>query len=71
MFFKLTLEHFSFHVAATGVVTEDRELVVDEPATAFGEDRRTPAETCPVLLAFVGGESVDKTFICQHAGVDG
>ena len=39
-------------------------------AAAAGENERTAGETCPVLLATVGREPSDETFICQHTGAD-
>ena len=49
-----------------GAAKEDRKLVLDEFAAAIGEDRWSGGEA----WAFVGGESSDETFICQHAGAD-
>lgn len=55
MFFKLTLERFAFHVAATGAATEDRELVPAELAATVGEDRRWLVKLAAAkLLPFAG-----------------
>jgi len=40
-------------VAEAGFAAEDRELVLDEPATAAGEDRRKAGQTCPLSLPAV------------------
>src|SRR5208283_1667388 len=37
-------------VATAGVAQANRELVADESAATTGEDRRTPSETCSLLL---------------------
>src|SRR5258706_14977914 len=41
-------------VAAAGAAEEDRELVADQLATTFGEDRRQADQARSVLLAPVG-----------------
>ena len=46
-------------LAAAGVAKEDRQLVVDEPAAAIGEDGGPIGQARPVLLAAVGGKSSD------------
>src|SRR5450631_1942222 len=57
-------------VAAADVAQAHRELVADELAATTGEDGRTVSETCPLLLATVGGEPPDETVVCQHAPAD-
>ncbi len=42
---------FQLSLASVSVAQEDWELVVDEFAAALGEERRTAAETCALLLA--------------------
>ena len=49
---------------------EDRELVADELTAAAGEDRRTAGETCPLLLAALGGEPSDAAAVRQHGAAD-
>jgi len=46
-------------VVAAGAAAAGRPLVADEPATAFGEDRRAAGQARPVLLALAGGGSLD------------
>ena len=58
-------------VAAAGVAQANRELVADQLAAAAGEDGWTVGETCPLLLAAVGGESSDAAAVWQHAAADG
>ncbi len=70
MFFKLTLERFAFHVAATGAATEDRELVPDEFTTAVGENGRTAGEPRTLLLAFAGRRALEPEAVQQHAAND-
>ncbi len=57
-------------LAAAGIATEDRELVLDELAAAVGEDRRTAGETCAILLAFVGRRALEPEAVQQHAAND-
>src|ERR1039457_2835878 len=57
-------------VAAAGVAQAHRELVADQLAAAAGEDGRTAGETCPLLLALVGGEPSDETVVWQYAPAD-
>src|ERR1035441_8850259 len=57
-------------VAAAGVAQADRELVADEFAATAGEDGRTACETCPLLLAAIGGEPSDETVVWQYAQAD-
>src|SRR5208337_1536355 len=57
-------------VAAPGVAQANRELVADQLAAAAGENGRTAGETCPLLLAVVGGEPSDETVVCQYAPAD-
>src|SRR5208283_636685 len=57
-------------VAAPGVAQANRELVADQLAAAAGEDGRTAGETCPLLLAVVGGEPSDETVVWRYAPAD-
>src|ERR1035437_6059175 len=57
-------------VAAAGVAQANRELVADQLAAAAGEDGGTAGETCPLLLAAVGGEPSDETVVWQYAPAD-
>ena len=57
-------------MAAAGVTQANRELVVDQFAAAAGENGRTAGETCPLLLAVVGGEPSDETVVWQYAPAD-
>jgi len=54
-------------VAAAGVAQANRELVAHEFAATAGEDGRKAGETCPLLLAAVGGEPPDETGVWQYA----
>jgi hypothetical protein len=49
-------------VATAGATQEDRQLVADELAAAVGEDGRSAAETCPLLLAAFGREPSNPKF---------
>ena len=42
----------------------------DEFAATAGEDGRTACETCPLLLAAIGGEPSDETVVWQYAQAD-
>src|ERR1017187_8890096 len=57
-------------VAAAGVTKANRELVAHEFTATTGEDGRTAGETCPLLLALVGGEPSDETVVWQYAPAD-
>src|ERR1039457_4041151 len=57
-------------VAAAGVTKANRELVAHEFTGTTGEDGRTAGETCPLLLALVGGEPSDETVVWQYAPAD-
>ena len=57
-------------VAATGIATEDRELVLDELAAAVGEDGQKVGETCAILLAFAGRRALEPEAVQQHAAND-
>ena len=57
-------------VATAGVAQANRELVADQLAAATGEDGRTACETCPLLLAAIGGEPPDETVVWQYAPAD-
>ena len=52
------------------VAQANRELVADQLAAAAGEDGRTAGETCPLLLAVVGGEPSDETVVWRYAPAD-
>src|ERR1019366_6735301 len=56
--------------AGRNVAQAHRELVADELAAAAGENGWKVSETCPLLLATVGGEPPDETVVCQHAPAD-
>jgi hypothetical protein len=47
-------------VAAAGAAKPDRQLVIDEPAAAIGEDGWPIGQARPVLLAAVGRKPFDK-----------
>src|ERR1039457_4861801 len=57
-------------VAAAGVAQANPELVADQLAAAAGEDGWTAGETCPLLLAAVGGEPSHETVVWQYAPAD-
>ena len=57
-------------VASAGVTAEDRQLDLDQPAIAPGENRRTADQARAVLLAPVGRESSQATLVWGHAGQD-
>jgi hypothetical protein len=57
-------------VAEAGFAAEDRELVLDEPATATGEDGRKASETCVVLLAPVGRGTSDAPAVQGDVAAD-
>ena len=57
-------------LAAARATQEDRRLVVDQLAAQAGEDGRSSGETCPLLLAALGGESSHATLVWSHAGQD-
>jgi hypothetical protein len=57
-------------LAAAGIAAEDQQLVADEFTAKTGEDGRTAGETCPLLLAAVGGEPPDETVVWQYARAD-
>src|ERR1019366_4150655 len=57
-------------VAAAGVAQANRELVAHEFTATAGEDGGTAGETCPLLLAAVGGEPSDETVVWQYAPAD-
>ena len=56
--------------AAAGSAQTDRELVADELAAASGENRRTPDQARPLLLAAAGGESPHAAAVWKHAAQD-
>ena len=57
-------------VASSGAAAADRELVADEPAATFGEDRWKASETCPLLLASPGREPPHAPPLRGHATAD-
>jgi hypothetical protein len=57
-------------VAATGPAQANRELVADEFAATFGEDRRTAGQARPVLLAAAGGRPSEPAAVRSDAGPD-
>jgi hypothetical protein len=57
-------------VAATGTAPTNRELVADESAATFGEDRRTVGQARPVLLAAAGGRPSEPAAVRHHVGPD-
>lgn len=57
-------------VAAAGVTKANRELVVDQLATAASKDGRTAGETCPLLLALAGGEPSDEAALWEYGAAD-
>src|SRR5258708_28652650 len=63
------LQHGEF-VAIAGVTQGNRELVPDQFAATAGKDGGTAGDTCPLLLATVGGEPSDKTVVWEYAPAD-
>ena len=57
-------------LATVSVAEEDWELVADEFAAAFGQDRRTTGETCALLLAAAGRRASHAAAFWQHAEKD-
>ena len=57
-------------VAAAGAAEENRPLVAHELAAAAGENRRTPDQARPILLAAAGGESPHAAAVWGHAAQD-
>jgi Transposase DDE domain group 1 len=57
-------------VAPSGAAEKNRRLVADELAAAAGENRRTPNQARPVLLAATGGESPHAAAVWEHAAQD-
>jgi hypothetical protein len=53
-----------------GVAKPDRQLVVDEPAAAIGEDGWSIGQACPVLPAAVGREPSDQVAVRGDGGKD-
>jgi len=62
--------HLGKPVAAARAAEEDRELVADQLAATGGEDRRAVGETCPVVLAPVGGGPSDAPGVCGDSVAD-
>jgi hypothetical protein len=52
------------------VTKANRELVAHEFEATTGEDGRTAGETCPLLLAFAGGEPSDEAAIWEYGAAD-
>jgi len=57
-------------VGTARIAEEDWDLVADEFAAAFGEDRRTAGETCGLLLAAAGRRAAHAGAFWQHAAKD-
>jgi len=57
-------------VAAAGAAKPDRQLVVDEPAAAIGEDGWPIGQACPVLLADAGREPSHTAAVWEHGRTD-
>ena len=57
-------------MASAGAATEDRQLVVDEPEAAIGEDGWPIGRARPVLLAASGGEPPDAAVVREHGAAD-
>ena len=55
-------------LAAAGVAEPDRQLVVDEPAAAIGEDGWPIGQARPVLLAAVDREPSDQAALRGDGG---
>lgn len=53
-------------LAAASLATENGEQVLEEPATAAGDDGWLFGQTCSRLLVVVGGEPSDVTVVQQH-----
>ena len=62
--------HLGRSLATIGVAEEDRELVIEEFAVKFGQDRRTAGETCALLLATVGRRAPHSAAFWQYAQQD-
>ena len=56
-------------VAAVGVASTNRDLVADQFAAAFGENRRSIGQARTVLLAVVGGEPSHATVVWALLGL--
>jgi hypothetical protein len=54
----------------SGAAEKNRRLVADELAAAAGENRRTPNQARPLLLAATGGESPHAAAVWEHAAQD-
>src|ERR1019366_6023181 len=57
-------------VAAASAAQANRELVAHEFTATAGEDGGTAGETCPLLLAAIGGEPPDERVVWQYAPAD-
>jgi hypothetical protein len=57
-------------LAAAGAAKADRQLVIDQPATAPRQDGWPAGQTRPLLLAAVGGESSDAAAVRCDAPAD-
>jgi hypothetical protein len=50
-------------VPQAGGFWPNRELVADESAATAGQNRRTTGETCPILLASIGGRTPEPAAV--------
>jgi len=57
-------------LATISIAEDDWELVADEFTVALGQDRRTTAETCTLLLAAIGRRASHAAAFWQHAAKD-
>jgi hypothetical protein len=58
------------HAPAGSLYEEDRSLVVDQLATAVGEDGWAISETCALLLAAVSGRASDAVGVRGDSAED-
>ena len=58
-------------VVAAGAAEGNRVVVVNQPSTTVGEDRRQSGLACAVLLADAGREPSLATPVWKHAAEDG
>src|ERR1035441_6977619 len=57
-------------VAAADVAQANRKLVAHEHTATTGEDGRSAGQTCPLLLAFAGGEPSDEAAVWEYGAAD-
>jgi hypothetical protein len=57
-------------VATISAPKENRELVVEEPAAAAGDNRRTFDQACPLLLAAAVRGSSDAAVVHRDGSAD-